>query len=546
VAPHFWEATEMSELFKTPFPGQAAQAAQATPKKMSVEEELALVEAELELLKKESGLPFLYGWKWYKWARTFFESRNKINLLCAANQISKSSTQIRKAIHWATAQELWPELWHEIVWKHQPLQFWYLYPTKAQVNAEFELKWKTFLPKEEYKDDPYYGWEVMRKSGDITGIKFNSGTHILFKTYEQDVMALQTGSCAALFCDEELPLELYEELMFRISATDGYFHMVFTATLGQDFWRRALEPEDGEEEVLPDALKLTVSLYEALEYDDGTRSPWTLERIKAIEARCSTQAEVEKRVFGKFIIVGGRKYEAFDIKRHKKPRHKIPLTWLIFEGVDLGSGKNEDRQAHKAAIVFVAVSPTYRRAKVFLGWRGDDVLTTAGDVFKKHEKMVSDNKLRVTQKWYDFANRDFGTIAERAQDPFEKAEKSHEIGEDTLNTLFKHDLIEIFDDDPELAKLCQELATLKKNANKRTAKDDMSDALRYAVAKVPWDWTVLSEKGDRPKVEETEETLTPMQREIHARRKAFEDGDEREQLRVQAEFDEINDALEGY
>jgi len=71
-----------------------------------------------EKRKIQALLPHLYSWPWYPWARAFFESRNKINLLCAANQISKSSTQIRKCIHWATATELWPSLW-----KTTPRQF---------------------------------------------------------------------------------------------------------------------------------------------------------------------------------------------------------------------------------------------------------------------------------------------------------------------------------------------------------------------------------------------------------------------------------------
>jgi len=108
------------------------------------------------------------------------------------------------------------------------VQFWYLYPSKPVINAEFETKWKQFLPKGDMKNDPYYGWKEERKQGDVVAIHFNSGVHVYFKTYEQNVQNLQTGTCDAIFCDEELPIELYDELTFRISASDGYFHMVFT------------------------------------------------------------------------------------------------------------------------------------------------------------------------------------------------------------------------------------------------------------------------------------------------------------------------------
>lgn len=518
-------------VFRNPAPGA----------NLSIEEENRKLEAELRQMALETELPFLYGWKWYKWAKAFYESTNRVNLLCAANQISKSSTQIRKCIHWATAQDLWPTLWHENIWKKAPLQFWYLYPGQKQVNAEFEMKWKQFLPKGEMKDDPYYGWKVEKKGNrDIVAIHFNSGTSVFFKTYSQSEDALQSGTLAAIFCDEELPLELYEELMFRISASDGYFHMVFTATLGQEFWRLAMEPEEGEIETLPDAFKQTISLYDAMEYEDGTKSHWTLERIKVVESRCSTHNEVLKRVFGRFIVVGGLKYESFDIKRHKKPAHKIPSSWLVYEGVDIGGGKG----AHKSAICFVAVRPDFRAGRVFFGWRGDNEITTAGDVFQKHLKLKEDRKLNIIQKWYDWGNKDFGEIALRGGDPFEKAEKNHETGEGVINTLFKNDMLLIYEDE-ELAKLCTELATLKKKENKKTAKDDFADALRYAVTKIPWDWSYLA--GKPVELDDTPEVpLTPLQREMQQRRSAFEGEVESEKRRIQEEFDEVNDALEGW
>lgn len=494
------------------------------------------MEAENAALRQKVELPFLYGWKWYKWAWDFSESRNKVNLLCAANQISKSSTQIRKCINWATDQKVWAELW-----ERPPVQFWYLYPTQKQVNAEFETKWKLFLPRGGMEKDPYYGWKVERYKGDIVAIHFNSGVHVYFKTYMQSAAALQTGTVDALFCDEELPVEIFDELMLRISASNGYFHMVFTATLGQDFWRRAMEPGDEEKEELVDAFKQTVSLYEAMVYMDGTSSHWTHERIKMVEARCSTHNEVLKRVYGRFIMIGGRKYESFDIKRHIKPAHPIPQNWLIYEGVDIGGGGSD---AHKSAICFIAVRPDFRAGRIFLGWRGDHEHTTSGDVFVKHRSLVQENKLNVTAKWYDWGNKDFGEIAIRAGDAFEKAEKSHTIGEDVINTLFKNDMLYVYDT-PELMKLAGELASLQKLTNKKTAKDDFADSLRYGVTKIPWDWSFIT--GAASPLDETpEEQMTDMERQVRERRKAFDNDNAKEQDRIDAEFAEANESYEGF
>jgi hypothetical protein len=156
-------------------------------KKELLQEKIRIKEEQLKL---RAGLPFLYGWKWYPWAREFFESTNKQNFLCAANQISKSSTQIRKCIDWATNQGTWDALWGR-----QPIQFWYLYPSRDVATIEFETKWKQFLPRGDFKDHPVYGWKEEKRKGEIWALHFHIGVHVYFKTYAQDSMNLQTGTC---------------------------------------------------------------------------------------------------------------------------------------------------------------------------------------------------------------------------------------------------------------------------------------------------------------------------------------------------------------
>ena len=479
------------------------------------------------------GLPHLHGWKWYTWAREFFESRNKQNFLCAANQISKSSTQIRKCIHWATASDLWAELW-----SHRPTQFWYLYPAQEVVNIEFELKWKQFLPQGDYKNDPVYGWKEIKDRGDIKGIRFNSGVFVFFKTYTKDTQHLQTGTVDAIFCDEELPEEHYNELIMRLSATDGYFHMVFTATLGQEIWRLTMEPNAHEQEKFPDATKWQVSLYDCKFYEDGTASHWTEEKIAQVRARCKSHAEVLRRVFGKFVMDRGRKYQSFDASKHMKPRHPIPSSWLVFAGVDPGSG---GKSGHPAAICFVGVRPDYRAGRVFLGWRGDGIPTTAGDVVEKFMLLKGDNKLQPVAQFYDWANKDFLEISTRMGETFAPANKSHEKGEEIINVLFKHDMLLIYEDE-ELAKLAGELSMLRHETPKNHAKDDFIDAMRYAITSVPWDFSAITTPAEY--VDAPEETLTPAQLEVRERRKAFDEKSE-EETSIEDEFDEWNEAYGG-
>lgn len=523
-------------LFINPPPGISS--AGEVHRQLSLDDQIA--DARRQLALKE-GIPFLYGWPWYKWAREFYESHDKICLLTAANQISKSSTQIRKCLNWATDQELWKELWIR-----KPTQFWYLYPTGGQVAAEWATKWPQFLPSGRYKTDETYGWELIGSEKKPTGIKFNSGVYIFFKTYGQNVAALQTGSCDAIFCDEELPEDLYSELKFRTAATDGYFNMVFTATMGQEFWRLTMEPGEEEDEKFPDAHKQTVSLYDAMFYEDGTPSPWTKARIKRMEDQCPTDNEILKRIHGKFLVsTDDKKYPSFDIKRHIKKAHPIPKHWQTYSAVDLGSGgSNRDSSGRKKvphfpSICFVAVSPDYRSGRVFKGWLGDDGKKyTAGDVFLKWRELA--DGLVIVRNFYDWGSSDFGEIARRNGVPFEKAEKGHDIGEQYINTLFKNDMMFIYDE-PELAKLPRELARLKKATLKKNAVDNFADSFRYAVTKVPWDWIAITGAGIEPE-ETLEKPMNDMQRQIAERRKEFDGNQEREQQRIEEEFRECNES----
>lgn len=502
---------------------------------VALQAEITRKKRELEL---REGLPFLFGWPWYQWAWDFFHSKNKMNFLCAANQVSKSSTQIRKCIDWATNTNKWPELWIR-----KPKQFWYMYPSQKVANAEWLTKWSQFMPQGKFKDDPIYGWKEQYEKGNIVAIHFNSGVHVFFKLYSQDPEDLQSGTLDALFCDEEMPEELYSELNARLTASDGYFHMVFTATLGQEFWRQTMEPREDEAELFPEAAKWCVSLYDSQVYIDGSASHWTDAKIAQVKARCKNHGEYLKRVMGRFIVVGGRKYESFDATKHMKPKHPIPPSWLIFEGVDIGGGGTDlNTKTHKSAICFVAVRPDFRAGRVFLGWRGDGVITTSGDVFQKHLEMKKENSLKPIRQFYDWGNKDFGTIATRAGEPFEKAEKGHDIGEDVINTLFKNDALFIYED-PELAKLAGELSTLLKATPKNKAKDDFADAFRYAVTKIPWDFSYLTGAKSEMVVEDPEKPMNDKEREIQERRQRFEEHKENEEQgwNVEQELEEANE-----
>jgi hypothetical protein len=461
-----------------------------TPSQRKIlEEKRKVLEDKQRLLA--SRLPHLYGFKWYDWAWKFFNHTNRMGLLCAANQISKSSTAIRKNIHRATDVALWPKLWPK---NPHPRQFWYLYPDKNVATSEFQSKWiPEFMPKTGMFDKTpqrernicaKYGWQAYYDKKRIDYVEFSSGVRIYFKTYAQDVHSLQSSSPHMITCDEELPSDLYSELQARLFATDGYFDMVFTATKNQEMWWRAIEGT-GEQELFPAAFKLQVTMYDCLKYNDGSPGHFTEERIDIIKASCKSQVEIDRRVKGKFVSEIGRKYGAFDPTRHYVKPFPLPRGCKYYAGVDIGSG---GATGHPSAITFIAVSPDYRQGWVYKGWRGDNIATTAGDVFMKFLGMRGGTKM--TMQLYDQACRDFFTIASRAGEAFSNSEKSHTLGEEIINSLFANNMLHLFDT-PEIRKLGGEFMRVLVDTPKKHARDDFADSCRYTAVMIPWDWTAI-------------------------------------------------------
>lgn len=492
-------------------------------------EELQQLEDEVYL---KDCLPHLFGMKLYPWAYDYIESENRMNYLCAANQISKSSTNIRKCIKWATEPEGWKR------WPSRPTQFWYMYPSQRVATSEFHEKWvKEWLPRGEFKDHPVYGWKEDIQQKQIVCIRFNSGVTVYFKSYQQSETNLQTSSVHAIFADEEMPEDLYSEIIVRTSGAtiQGHFHMVFTATIGQEFWREVIE-EKGHKERFPEAAKWQISMYDCLSYRDGSQSPWTLEKIEEQKKRCKSDAEIQRRIYGRFVLDEGLKYESYSKRRNFVAPYKIPGDWLHFVGIDVGSG---GAKGHPGAICFVAVRPDFKKGAVYNGWRGDGIDTTAGDIYMKFRMLKG--AANFIGQYYDWQSKDFYNIQNRLGDSFQPAEKSHEIGEQVLNVLFKNAMLDIFDTQ-ELRKLDQELASLKRDTRKTAAKDDFTDALRYSVTKIPWDFSVLTGDDQAVAAVKAAETVTcPRERS----RLGLDRQDFQESLDVYAsEIDEANSLMD--
>lgn len=462
-----------------------------------------------ELLRLKEGLPHLFGYPWYKWAKRVFDARDKQILLTAANQVSKSATATRKNIHWATATDLWPELWPGLFPGQKPNLFWYFYPTLSAATTEFETKWKDqYLPKNDFKNDKKYGWKEEYFKGEIFSINFNSGVSLQFKSYAQKLIDLQTASVYMVTADEEMPVHYLPEITARLNATDGYFLSVFTATLGQLHWKQAMEPSSKSEEKHPDALKIQVSLYDSQFYEDGTPSPWTDAKIKRAIANCPTEAEIQRRIYGKFVKSTGLKLESFALERNLIDPHKIDKDWIIYSAVDPGSG---GQSGHPAGIIFIAVRPDYKYGVVFKGWRGDNIPSDSSSILDKYRELRGN--MTPLMQLYDYASHDFFSVASKVNENFIPADKSRDAGYGILNTLFKNKMLQIFRGDPELEKLVNEIMSLPVDIDKRKAQDDLVDPTRYIARAVPWDYSdVELFETDEKKLKTPKKQLTPSEK----------------------------------
>lgn len=508
-------------------------------KKTKADLERELKELE-ELVRFKEGLPHLLGQKFYPWARRVWDSNNREIFVCSANQVGKSSIAIRKNIRLATDPSLWPKFWPNLPQGNKPNLFWYFYPTMPVAHTEFETKWEPiFLPRGEFRKHPQYGWEPEFEKGLISKIRFNSGVQIQFKAYSQKVKDLQTATVYHVTSDEELPVEFLPEVKARLNATDGLYLMVFTATLGQLYWQQTMEPSTKSEEKHPDALKIQVSLFDSKFFDDGSASHWTDQKIKAAIANCPTDAEIQRRVYGRFVKASGLLYEAFSIEKNMCDPRSVPRDWSVWSGVDVGSG---GQSGHPASIVFVACSEDFKQGRVFRAWRGDGIPTTATDIIEKYRELKKG--LVLTNQSYDFAAADFFTVASRLGEAFSPANKRREAGIGLLNTLFKTGMLKIERDDPELEKLVQELCSIGVNDNKRKSLDDLSDALRYCVMAIPWNFEGLDKTLS---IDESlkRDALPARQKSEAEERREFalniNDQSDLEAISIEQEFDFWND-----
>ena len=129
--------------------------------------------------------------------------------------------------------------------------------------------------------------------------------------------------------------------------------------------------------------------------------------------------------------------------------------------------------------------------------------TTSKDTVEWYIRLAQTIKNPIIATYYDFHAKDVGLFAQQAGLPFLCAEKNHDIGEGLMNVLLQENALKIFTKSIESDKLdvpgnfmegwklADEFESLLSSKDKRQAKDDSIDSLRYSLSKIPFNMTEL-------------------------------------------------------
>jgi hypothetical protein len=440
-----------------------------------------------------------------------------------------SSFQIRHMIDLATD----PTKWAKFFPKREPKVFWYIYPDGNKVVEEWQQKWSEFMPRGSMKGHPQYGWTEIRDGKGSVKVQFNTGVFLIFKTWRQD---FQSSTVDAVFVDEEIPFELYDEISQRIMVTEGIFSMAFTATLGQKEWYDVIELQGKPNEKFPHAFKRQVSLeYDCKYYADGSPSPFDDNEIARRKALCSSPREIDKRIHGRFVSDDGLAFPSFSRYRNVREATPTPQSWLFYGGVDIGMGGTDN---HPAAITITAVNPTFTQGKVYKFWKGNRFTPTmTSDILNKYIEMTKG--LNMTANFYDWHSKEFLLRSQAAGLAFRPADKARDFGFDLMNTLFKNQMYFI-EEGPQTDELIFELEYLKTNTHKSHAEDDAIDSCRYSLSSIQWNFDAILLTHDDGKKKEDDSWKITTRHENPAKDAPEDD------LNWERDVDEMNELLEGF
>jgi len=175
---------------------------------------------------------------------------------------------------------------------------------------------------------------------EIARVKHISGqTSILgFKTYEQGRRAFEGEAKDFVWCDEEPPMDVYVEILYRLLTTKGLVWTTFTPLLGMsEVVSSFLEPEN--EQASPSKHVVQAAWKDVPHLDEEERQKLTT---------ATPRYQVKARTEGEPALGAGAIY-AIDEDEIRVPDRAIPDEWPRAYGMDVGW--------NRTAVVWAARDP---------------------------------------------------------------------------------------------------------------------------------------------------------------------------------------------
>jgi len=259
-------------------------------------------------------------------------------LFMAGNQLGKSDTGSVETTYHLTGD--YPKGWKGRVWT-RPTHGWAAGET-ALVTRDVQQKKLCGLPgvpslfgtgtipKERFADRPSMSRSAT-DAFDTIQVKHQSGgiSTLAFKSYEQGRTKFQGDTKDFVWCDEEPPMDVYQECLTRVTATRGMVFVTFTPLKGRsDVVIRYLE------EPSPDRVVVTMTIDDVANEPHGHITPEDRDTIVA----GYLPHEREARAKGVPLLGSGRVFTTPEEDITEGMVEDIPLHWRKLVHIDFGIG----------------------------------------------------------------------------------------------------------------------------------------------------------------------------------------------------------------
>lgn len=237
--------------------------------------------------KVDLKVPHLSRHKFYKWSRRLLDSKASRVILCAGNQVGKSTAMAIRNIDWITDIEGKKDRWSSDV---KANSFLYLYSDKGTMASELKSVWRPLLLMDGKCKSSY----LYAKMGDDFIDFPNVGSRIYFRLHDfaEDVVP---GRYDHITIDEEPRLSLQ---CIKVLMECPYFVCGYTPVLRHGVMSKILCTPG----LFSKVESIRVSLYECLKYEDGDdATPWDRDDILRFEGKLASGEEVQRRVYASLL-----------------------------------------------------------------------------------------------------------------------------------------------------------------------------------------------------------------------------------------------------